>query len=447
MEGVEQEGDGDIRVLIIPPVVERNTDALFSTLPPDYRAKFTFYTIRPLPRKSNHMVDFEQLMAKCRDVVKDENITALFSNKPLGSLVAAILCEEFPQLRGPSIESIFLCHHKHYTTSVVDARTRKFSHHVINLNEDIFDTAYELLNSFSVPGVVRACVGSGTSVYCFHNRDQLIKVLAQSKRDVGHLLELQGWLLDFIDAERYPLAKEPVCLLNPYLDRCLATEGCTWWSVCVEACVFRRTFIPWAMCNVVLLPYGKRQVTHGFSGFEMPTSVPADLQELTWKEFERDVNQLIQHGFSDSFVHAEYMVFENGYVHLVSLNGRLKAKCTNMYNKAMDNGDNVQAALDLANGVEPTKPTLNGNYVLTYSMVVFDSGKADALVYYDKALAHPDITLYYKPGQDIIIEPDKDFAVLGTITIQGKDFDDCFERVKALRPEILKIPELVPIVC
>lgn len=446
MEGVEQEGSGDLRVLVIPPVVERNTDALFSTLEQTFKDKFTFYTVRPLPRKPNHMVDFELLMEKCREVIREEDITILYANKPLGSFVAALLSEEFPHIKGPSSESVFICNHKYYTSTIVDTTVKKLPFEVVRLDGDLFDTAYDLLQKCPMPGVVRACIGSGTSVYCFHNRDQLIKVLIQTKRDVSHLLDLQSWLLEFANSEKYPLAKEPVSLINPYFDRCQA-RGCTWWNLSIEACVFQREIIPWAICNVVTLPYGKRDVTHGFSGFEMPTCLPADLQDLTWTEFRKDIERLMQFGFDNSFVHAEYMVFENGYIHLVSMNGRLKAKCTSMYVRALDNGDNVKAALQVANGIRPLKPTLSGNYVLTYSMVVFEVGKADSIILFEKALAHPDVTLYYRPGQDIIIEPDKDFAVLGTITVIGKDFPDAFEKIKALRPEILRIPEMVPLIC
>ena len=451
MEGVEQQGCGDVRVLIIPPVMERNTDALFSTLENDFKADLTIYTIRPLPRKPNSMVDFELLVEKCRQVIDTECITVLYANKPLGSLVQAILCQEFPSLRGPSAESIFLCNHKYYTTTMIDQRDKKLPYLVQDLDGDVFDIAYNILQTFVKPGIVRLCLGSGTSVYCFHNRDQLIKVLLQSKQDAYHLLSLQQWLLGDtganIDMDRYPLTTRPLILINPYLSRFMTTGGIGWYSVGIEACVFQRSFIPWAMCNVVFLPYGSRNPTHSFSGFEMPTSLPGHLQDITWLEFTRDVNELIKHGFTDSFIHGEYMVFENGYVHLVSLNGRVQAKCTNIYNKGLVNGDNQKAALEIAQGIEPQTPEPNGSYVLTYSMAVFDSGKADQLIDFDKALSNPDIVLYYRQGQDIVIEPDKDFAALGTITVTEENFEKCIEKIKEIRTEILKLPELVPLTC
>lgn len=446
---MEKEGNGEVHALIIPPILERNSDTLFRTFDAEFKKKFTFHSIKPVPRRDNGMVDHQQLLNKCREIIKQENVTVLYSNKPLGNLAQSILCKEFPHLLcGPSIESVFLCNHKYYTTTLIDSRLHKLPFFGYNLKGDIYDSSFKLLQKFRMSGIIRSCLGSGHSVYCYNSRDQLIKVLARSKRDVEHILELQRWILEnYIDLDRYPLALEPVILINAYVDRFLAIEGQTWLNISIEACVFQGEIIRWAICDAVTLPYGSKKATHFFSGWEMPTKLAPKQQDFLWTEFRKDIKKLMGYGFDNSFINAEYMYFENDTIHLVTINPRPHVKCTSMYARALQQGNNIKASIELSMGIRPKQPVLNDCYVLSYSMVVFESGRADNLVNFEKALANQNVSLRYLPGQDIVIEPAKDYAIIGFITIKGKNFNECVEKVKKVKQEIIKLQELVPLTC
>ena len=442
----DKEGCGPIKVLLIPPLMERNSGPLMDQAHPDFRHRLTVFSIYPTPRRDNGAVDYEKLLELCRELIKKNNIGVVYANKQAGSFVAAILCKEFPHLRGPTVESVFLCNHKYYTTEYVDSQEDKLPYHVLSVDGDIYDTAQQVLMAVQLPCIVRCCLSSGHTFFCAYNRDQLLGALERCRKDVMHIVDLQRWMLQtYISREDYPMATRHVVLLNTYLDRFLAIPGSTWTNVNIEGCVFQGDFIPWAICDAVTLPYGNPQATHSFSGFQMPSKLADFQQEALWRRFRKDVSNLQQKGFDNSFVFAKYMVFEDGYVHLVTMNACVNARCTPMYKKGLKNGNNLEAAIQVGLGIKPEKPQLLGNYVLSCSLHVFESGKADSLFHFYKALKNPDVVLRYLPRQEIVIEPAKNFAVVGLITVAGKDFQDCLDKIKEVKTTVLKLPELIPL--
>ncbi len=448
---MEREGFGQIRVLLIPPIYERNYEAFYNVFSLEFKRRFTFYTIKPIARHENGTVNYERVLNQCKKIITEEKITIVFANKQLGSFVKAVLCQhgqQHQQLRGPSIESIFLCCHKYYTTSVVDSREEKLPFSIHDIRGDTYDLACKVMASVNMPSYVRCCLGSGHSTYCFHNRDQLIHVLEKCRQDTTHILGMQRFLLEnYVDAKKYPLAVSQAVIMNSFLNRFTATSGSTWVNVNIEACVFQGEIIPWAVADAITLPHKAKETSHIFPGFQMPSSLPKDRVETLWEEFFKDIRTLVAHGFDDSFVHAEYMVFEDGYVHLVTINGFPHVKNTKLYLKTMEHGNNVEASLQTSLGIRPKRPKLNGTFAINYFLLVFESGKADNLLRFDVAARNPDVVLRYVRGQDIVIEPAKDYAIVGSVTVSGRTFDECLEKVKAIRTELLKMPELVPLAC
>lgn len=443
---IDKEGSGPVKVLIIPPIVERNCAPLLKMLDSTFKKEFTFYSITPVPRRDNGAVDYEKMLEKCRELIQRVNIDVLYANKQIQSLVLAVLCKEFPRLKGPSVESVFLCNHKYYTIHLVDSREEKLPYHLVGVDKDKYDTAQRLLSTVRLPCVVRACLGTGHSVYCAYNRDQLLKVLEKCKYDVIHIVDIQRWLLqDNIDKQQYPLATRHMVLMTSRLDRFTAVSDSTWIATTAEACVCQKEIIPWALADAVTLPYGSVDAAHFFCGCEMPSKLNVFQQEKLWREFKRDIQNLISRGFDNCFVHAKYMIFEDGNVHLLSISASTHSEATPLYGKALSNGNNVQAAIQLARGIRPKAPTPSEKYVLSYYMMVFESGRADNLIYFDRALKHADVSLRYLPHQDIVLEPAKDYTIIGYITVAGTRFSDCLDKVKTIRSHILKLPELVPL--
>lgn len=445
---MDTQGHGDIHVLVISPFYERNPQSLFSNLNQEFKSKLTVYCVKPVPRRQNSMVDYEKLLKKYREIIQKEKIHVLYSNKHTGSFVHAILASEYPHLKGPSTESIFLCNHKYYTSLYIDSsRSSAVPYVIVNLNNDVYDSAYSVLQVLGSPGIIRPCIGSGNSIYAFFNRDHLIKSLQKCKKDLNIIIDIHAWLYGkFVDKKKYPLALEPLVIIHRYVDyrTCGGTDH--WKNIGVEACVVNKKIVRWGLVDTIKLPYSAQIPSNSFPGCEIPARlVPEDCQEKIWEAFEKDIINLIHYGFDNSFVHAEYMIKGNE-IHLVTMNGRVDVETTDQYVSVLHHGNNVKAAIEVAMGTVPREPSLNGKYSVSYCMVVGKAGKANELINFEKVSKSNGVLLRYLPGQDVIIEAAKDFAVIGFITVTGHDFPDCMHQISEIRGNILKLPDIVPMV-
>ena len=440
---ISKHGNGPVGVLFIPPLMERKMESAIKALHLGQQSTYTFYSIVDVPY-SHGAINFEALLECCRHIIRSEGIKVLYTNKAVPGLVAAILGEEFPHLLVPSVNSIFLCNHKYYTSVFVDSRAEPLPYTVRNISKDRFDIAYDLLKRFYQPAILRFALGSGHTIYKYKSRDQLLQVLAMAQRVIPIVIDQQRWLIkNYIDCTRYPLALEPVVLIQPFLDR-LLSQGMAWHTVSIEACVCRKEIIPWAIVDGITLPYNHPHPTKFFCGSEMPTRLSILEQQILWKAFTSDIENLINEGFNNSFIHAEYMVFENGTVHLITMNSRPHAKCVHMYKHALVHGNNVKASLDLARGLRPRTPAFSGKYVLNYSLITFKSCRINDVFKFPNTVMNSHVHLNYSPGEEALIAPAQDFIVLGFITVPGENFAECTQEVKKIRNEILKKPRMIP---
>ena len=100
-------------------------------------------------------------------------------------------------------------------------------------------------------------------------------------------------------------------------------------------------------------------------------------------------------------------------------------------------------------GIRPQQPRsiLQGNVILNHLLLVFEPSKADVLINFSKALSNPNVWLRYLPGQDIIIEPAKSHAIIGSLIAKGSCVKQCFEKIRALRKENLRTLDHVLLTC
>jgi len=341
MANTHKEGSGSIKVLLIPPLLERNYEILFKHFRPEFMKLFTFYIIKPIPRHENGVVDYSALLDYCVNLVKEEDIGIVFANKQAGVLVWAVLCQKFSHIRGPSVESVFLSNHEYYKTVIVDAREQKIPFSLQYFGDDCYDFAFRVMTSVMPPCIIRPCLGIGHSNYKFHNRDELLTVANQCKLDTEHIIGMHSYLVsNFVDLKRYPMATARAVLLNSILDSPST-------KVHIEACVFQKDVIMWALCDVINSLEDDSDAANKLSGLTMPSDLSSSLQEKVSLEFRNDIKNLIDRGLDYSFLHGEYDVYEDGFVHLVALCVGPNANNTKMYTQSMDMGNNMEAALQV----------------------------------------------------------------------------------------------------
>ena len=443
------EGEGNVKVLVVPPIIERNFTTFVKLVDDEHlRDWFTFYTIHPVPVKKNGSWDAKEILQQCRKVIAEQNITVLFANQDIGIFISAVLCQEHPKIIGPSIESVFLCAHKYYTVTHLDSRKEKLPYRALNVQNDVYDLAGSILSNLKMPCILQSCLGRGVSFA--RNRDELIKALKESSKGVESAQDVYEHLVkNYVDLSRYPNAIKPVIIARSYVERGAVVDEsrAAWVNAYVEACVYQGKIIPWALASNVL-PKDQSMPNHLFSGFEMPSSLSMNLQAELWDAFRADVRKLVEKNFNNSFVYGEYKVFGDGYIHLERLVPCAHCDFTPMYQQALSQGNNVHAALQLSLQIRPDAPKANGCYVLCHTMItiVLEVGKSSNLIRFDKAQAHSDcVSLRYLPSQDIEIDTSRNHAVIGTIVVKAANFKTCLAKIKEIRKEVLRMPELVPL--
>ena len=62
---------------------------------------------------------FETLLNDCREVIREEDIDTVICTHTQNYLIHAILHKEFPQMKGPSFESVIICLHRYYNQKML----------------------------------------------------------------------------------------------------------------------------------------------------------------------------------------------------------------------------------------------------------------------------------------------------------------------------------------
>ena len=437
-----KKGHGEIGILVVPPVSVGTVGGLLSQLPQQWFKQFTLYTFKSVP-KQEKCIDMSSILDACYDVLDKEDIKVIYADTRRSNIIKSILVNKYTALKGPSVDSIAISNHKYYVHALLDSCKNGLPKHIISLDGDVYDTSVDVLRTIPIPQFIRPCLGGGNTKYMAANKDQLIQDLQSSRKDTKNILQQSKFLEQHWNETDYPYLLKPVVLISPYVDFIKIGKGSSWRSICVEAAVYNGEIIPWATCDYVFLPRDSSAPNHFFQGLEMPSQLQKSDHEALWTRFKSDIENMIKYGFDNSFVHAEYLVFQDGFIELASIKGFVQAKCTPLYAHGLKNGNNIDASMQLANGIRPKTPEPSGRSALIHLMTIVHQGKADALVNFSAASTDPSVVLRYTTKDDIVFEPATSSAKIGSIAVGGESFEGCLKKIKVIRKKILKIPEFL----
>ena len=132
------------------------------SLPQDVSNKYRFI-FHDRSKPSISCTSLQEYLEDAKKIVRQENVKIVLSTGDTGALLNAALVQEFPHLRGPSVESVFLAYNKYYTHYFLDTQPIPFA--CIDLSAANLDQACEeALDKVGTPAFFKpttCCGGMG----------------------------------------------------------------------------------------------------------------------------------------------------------------------------------------------------------------------------------------------------------------------------------------------
>ncbi|CAH1264372.1 Hypp2948 [Branchiostoma lanceolatum] len=359
------------------------------------------------------------------------------------TVVHAALVQEFPHLRGPSVESVFLCMNKYYTQKVLDPDP--IPHEGLDLDSPhLEEDAVRVAQEIGLPAIVKPASSlRSTGVKKVNTVEELLQAACDLRkfgtqvvmREVFDSSLMRHYVEKYVDLKKYPLATHNMAVVERYIQGELFT---------VDGCVYDGEIVHWAICDNLYF----RSRPDCILGFANPSSLSCETQARLWQAYDKVLNRMIRHGFDNQEAHLEFFLMKDGDIKLLEINACMSLTLAQLYSHCLPGGDSVRLQLDLLRGVRPTLPCPSGRYSLVGYIQTFASGKAKELVDFDavsRVIADGlgNVRIIVDPERDIVQAGDSG-NILGKVTVQGDGFEDAFEKYKTICLQLLRKPELSP---
>ncbi len=381
-----------------------------------------------------HTGTFKTLQDSLKDAiktVKEKDIKAVFTGgNDDAALLRAALVQSCPWLKGPSLESVFLCYHKYYTHYYLDPCP--VPHTFLDLSSSNLEEAcQEAIEKVPLPSIFKPCTGRGSAdISRIDSSQQLKDVALNYKNKATTIRELITPLLttNNIKEEKYPLINADIGLIQKYMrdKKCANADGY----------VFNGKIFHWTISDSI---YSQLKPEYYFGSIQ-PSAIKPSIKEKIWTLFDQVVGKMVEYGFDNSFVNVEVFICDTEEVRLMEINPRVGAN-TIASDKAYDNGNAIQAELMLAEGKNPKPPKENGRYGMYGWIRTYGSGKAKELIDYSQSME--DITVVGMADPEEIIDGRQaSGARLAGICLSGESREELMDKYKAISRRVLLKPEL-----
>jgi len=272
--------------------------------------------IQVSPRRNEYNFDILEYLSFARAVIKKNHIDGIFFNTDLGSLVAAILCEEFG-FPGPSKEAAWRCYHKGESRK----RLGGISCYCVPVHSNKHDMPYPYylkapLSSFGILGFT-----------------------IKSESDLRARLRLMKKEIPKMTAPIRPLVEAELGI--KIKDEVLLEELITGLQVTVEGYVYRGE----SQITVITDTNLKERLIENFS---VPSKLPAE--EIKRLE-SRAAQDALKLGLNNTFFNIEYCLSDGSWK-LIEANCRAATCFKRLYWKALGY-DVIRAAFELCLGRKP----------------------------------------------------------------------------------------------
>ncbi|MDB9517250.1 ATP-grasp domain-containing protein [Roseofilum reptotaenium CS-1145] len=375
--------------------------------------------------------DAIQYLEKCRQYIQQHNIKVLLATRDIPSLFQAQLSQEFEHLRGPSVESSFLCLHKYYTHKTINSPSSQYTICLLEKEKNISEYIREIELPF--PWIVKPCTGACSSAILKVSKIQEAKTAIGFYQDyvVERIHDLQKFLALYLDSDQYPLINRNPILLEEYVDYP--------YKCCVDGCVSNGELLIWGISDS---HYYSRQ-PECFADYTFPSSLPLTIQDNLFREYRNIVQQLIEYGFDNQFIDVEFFVSDRGTIKLMEINGRMIPISAALYRQCLNQGDPYTALISIAMGSRPKTPTLNGLVGGIFYITTFAKGIAKDIFDFELAHQFSDLEVRLNPEEEIT-ETSSSGLTIAALNLVGNSYAEIHEQADRVRRQLLKQPEFSP---
>ena len=99
----------------------------------------------------------------------------------------------------------------------------------------------------------------------------------------------------------------------------------------VEVAVSKKKIVPWVLNDNIYWPH--RPLC--FLGVGLPSRLSAVVQNKVWALMDHLMNTLIKYGYDNQFLNAELIIFDDGKMKIMEINGRMSAQCIPIYSQVL----------------------------------------------------------------------------------------------------------------
>ena len=284
-----------------------------------------------------------------------------------------MLCREFA-LPGPSLQSAFICYHKLYTRLSTQSSVRSRAFHL--LSGDPSDLP-------PYPFYLKApCSAAGVLGFTIRSDDDLKRALRLAREEVPKMnAPLLPFYKSYLDLDAFPLAVEPILLVEEYVSGKQIT---------IEGLVSGGEVSFTTITDTNNFPGSPR-----IESFTLPTRLSPNLVSLVEIQARKDVKSI---GINDSFFNIEYWCTEDECI-LIEVNCRAATTFYNLYKQVLSY-DVYRAGIELCLGTFPSIVVEPSGVGGQFNMSTLAEGNSSDL--FDYAVHIPFFTdLLVKPGSEV----------------------------------------------
>ena len=377
--------------------------------------------------------NLQEYLEDAKEIITRSNVKLVLGIGELGALVRAALTQEYLYLRGPSVESVFVCANKYYMRCFLDPDPIPFA--CLDLSKPNLDRACEhVLQKVGIPAFFKPCSSTRSQGVASVTSNQKLACIYQSyissslfKSPAVDTKFLNPFIAKHIDERKYPLSTHPIAVIEKHMGEAARINA--------DGYVFNGGVFHWSLSDNL---YWKKKPRCCF-GTAHPTALSESAQVEVWKLFDAVVTRMVDFGFNNSFVNVEVFVLDSGEVKLMEVNPRRGGSSVLCSREVFKDGDITLAELKLMEGMQPGPPVPNGQHAFQGYFTTCGSGKAKDL--FDFSFTYPGILTRLAPNE-FVDGSGESGARLGYVCLSGGSREEILEKYMFICHNVLVKPKL-----
>ncbi|XP_074646996.1 uncharacterized protein LOC141902928 [Tubulanus polymorphus] len=115
-----------------------------------------------------------------------------------------------------------------------------------------------------------------------------------------------------------------------------------------------------------------------------------------------------------------------------------------VYRRCLNNGDSLEALINISRGITPKTPTSNGKCGICFILSAYATDKVDNLIDFAAVKRYSNVFITVQPGEQLT-DVDGSGSVVGFIVESAENRDAAVNKCTEIARELIKRPEYFPL--